>query len=114
MKIITVDATKKQLGRLATEIAMILRGKTTVDFTPNKLPDHSVTVVNAGKIKMEAGKMDEQYKTYSGYPGGLKHESRGHLLERRGIGEVLMRTVRGMLPRNKLRPEMLKRLKIEE
>jgi exodeoxyribonuclease-3 len=53
-------------------------------------------------------------KTFSGYPGGLKHETRGNLLKRRGISEVLMRTVKGMLPRNKLRDEILKNLSVTE
>jgi large subunit ribosomal protein L13 len=109
----TLDATNKKLGRLATEIAMILRGKNSPDFTPNKLSGNSVEVINAGKIDL-LDKMDHKYKTYSGYPGGLRLESRGNLLKRRGISEVLMRTVRGMLARTKLREEMLKNLKVTE
>jgi large subunit ribosomal protein L13 len=109
----TLDATNQKLGRLATEIATILRGKNSPEFAPHKLSGHVVEVVNAGKLNL-TDKMDDTYKTYSGYPGGLKHETRGNLLKRRGISEVLMRTVRGMLPRNKLREEMLKNLKVTE
>ncbi len=109
----TIDATNKKLGRLATEIAMILRGKNTPDFAPNKMSGHTVTVTNASKIDL-TGKMDDTYKTFSGYPGGLKHETRGKLLGRRGISEVLMRTVKGMLPHNKLRDPLLKNLKVTE
>ncbi len=109
----TVDATNKKLGRIATEIAMILRGKNSPDYAPNKQSGHVVEVINASKLDL-ADKMDHQYKTFSGYPGGLKHESRGNLLKRRGISEVLMRTVRGMLPRTKLRDGMLKNLKVSE
>jgi large subunit ribosomal protein L13 len=107
----TLDATNKKLGRLATEIAMILRGKNSADYTPNKVSGNHVEVINAGKLDL-LDKIDDTYKTYSGYPGGLKHETRGNLLKRRGTGEVLYRTVRGMLPRNKLREEILKNLTV--
>jgi large subunit ribosomal protein L13 len=109
----TLDATNKKLGRIATEIATILRGKNSPDFTPNKQSGHVVEVVNASKLDL-TDKMDDTYKTFSGYPGGLKIETRGNLLKRRGISEILMRTVRGMLPRNKLRDDMLKNLKVSE
>ena len=109
----TIDATNKKLGRIATEIASILRGKNSPDFTPNKLSGNSVEVVNASKLDL-TDKMDHQYKTFSGYPGGLKHETRGKLISRRGISEVLMRTVSGMLARTKLRDDMLKNLKVTE
>jgi large subunit ribosomal protein L13 len=107
----TLDATNKKLGRLATEIAMILRGKNSPDFAPNKISGNQVEVINASKIDL-LDKMDDTYKTYSGYPGGLKHETRGNLIKRRGMGEVIYRTVRGMLPRNKLREEILKKLTV--
>lgn len=109
----TLDATNKKLGRLATEIATILRGKNSPSFMPNKLSGNIVEVINASKLDL-TDKLDDTYKTYSGYPGGLRHETRGNLLKRRGISEVLMRTVRGMLARTKLREEMLKNLKVTE
>jgi large subunit ribosomal protein L13 len=109
----TLDATNKKLGRIATEIASILRGKNSVDFAPNKLSGNSVEITNASKLDL-TGRLDETYKTFSGYPGGLKHETLGHLRDRRGIKEVMMRTVRGMLPRNKLRDEMMKNLTVSE
>lgn len=109
----TLDATNKKLGRLATEIATILRGKNSPDFMPNKLSGNVVEVINASKLDL-TDKMDDTYKTFSGYPGGLKIETRGHLLKRRGISEILMRTVRGMLARTKLREDMLKNLKVTE
>jgi large subunit ribosomal protein L13 len=109
----TLDATNKKLGRIATEIASILRGKNSVDFAPNKLSGNSVEITNASKLDL-TGRLDETYKTFSGYPGGLKHETLGHLRDRRGIKEVMVRTVRGMLPRNKLRDEMMKNLTVSE
>ncbi len=110
----TIDATNKKLGRIATEIAMILRGKNNPNFTPNKLSGNTVIVENAAAVAIIGDKKNDTYKTYSGYPGGLKHETREHLAKRRGIREVFMRTVRGMLPHNKLRDEMLKNLIIKD
>lgn len=109
----TLDATNKKLGRLATEIATILRGKNSPDFTPNKLSGNVVEVINASKLDL-TDKLEDTYKTYSGYPGGLKHETRGSLMKRRGVSEVLVRTVRGMLARTKLREDMIKNLKVTE
>jgi large subunit ribosomal protein L13 len=109
-----IDATGKKLGRVASEAASILRGKKDVGFAPNKVSADTVIIENASKIDLPEWRLDEEYKTYSGYPGGLKHESRGHLKDRRGVREVVMRTVRGMLPRNKLRTPMLKNLTIND
>ncbi len=109
-----IDATGKKLGRVASEAASILRGKKDVGFAPNKVSADTVVIENASKIDLPEWRLSEEYKTYSGYPGGLKHESRGHLKDRRGMKEVVMRTVRGMLPRNKLRTPMLKNLTIND
>jgi len=114
MQNFTLNAKGKKLGRIATEIAMILRGKNTPGFMPNKLPDHTVTIENADQIELSDARKNETYKTYSGYPGGLRHETRQHLLDRRGIREIFLRTVHGMLPNNKLRSEMLKRIIIKD
>lgn len=114
MKNFTLDAKGKKLGRIATEIAMILRGKNSPDFAPHKLSDHTVTIENASQLDISDSKMKDTYKTFSGYPGGLRHETRQHLLERRGIREIFLRTVHGMLPNNKLRSEMLKRIIIKD
>ena len=111
MQNFTLDAKGKKLGRIATEIAMILRGKNTPGFTPNKIPDHTVTIENTNQIELSETRKNETYKTYSGYPGGLRHETRQHLLDRR---EIFLRTVHGMLPNNKLRSEMLKRIIIKD
>lgn len=110
-----IDATGKKLGRISSEAAAILRGKRDTGFAPNNVSGDTVIIENASKIDFSERRLqDEGYTTYSGYPGGLKHESRGHLLERRGIKEVLVRTIRGMLPRNKLRDQMLKNLTIKD
>jgi large subunit ribosomal protein L13 len=109
-----IDATGKKLGRVASDTAAILRGKSDTGFAPNNVSPDTVVIENASKIDLSERRLQETYTTYSGYPGGLKHETRGHLLGRRGMKEVVMRTVRGMLPRNKLRNEMLKKLTIKE
>lgn len=110
----TIDATGKKLGRVASEAAAYLRGKMATDFAPNKVPQVKVTITNASKLDLSERRLAHEYKTYSGYPGGLKHETRDHLIKRRGMKEVVVRTVRGMLARTKLRSEMLKNLTITE
>ncbi len=110
----TIDATGKKLGRVTSEVASILRGKRDTGFAPNKISDVKVTITNASKLDLSEKRLNEELQTYSGYPGGQKLETRGHLKDRRGIKEVIMRTVRGMLPRNKLRTEMLKNLIIKD
>ena len=109
----TIDATGKKLGRVTSLAASYLRGKMDTGFAPNKISDVKVTILNASKLDLSERRLNEELQTYSGYPGGQKIESRGHLMDRRGIREVIMRTVRGMLPRNKLRDQMLKNLTIK-
>lgn len=110
----TIDATNKKLGRIATEVATILRGKNTPTFAPNVAPDHKVTIINASKVDLSGGKLQEIYDRYSGYPGGRKEESRGHLIDRRGFAPVFEHAVRGMLPANRLRSRMMNNLTIVE
>lgn len=110
-----IDATGKKLGRVSSEAASILRGKRDTGFAPNKVSADTVIIEHASNIDLSEQRLEEEgYNTYSGYPGGLKHETRGHLLARRGMKEVLTRTIRGMLPRNKLRDQMLKNLTIKD
>lgn len=109
----TIDATDKVLGRLATEIATLLRGKQKPDFAPYKDIGDFVVVKNVEKIKL-TGKKKEQKKYYhhSGYLGGLKEVSLEKIFKR-DPGEILKRAVYGMLPKNKLRAKQIKRLKFE-
>ena len=109
-----IDATGKKLGRISSEAAAILRGKRDTGFAPNKVSADTVVIENASKIDLSERRLQDEYQTYSGYPGGLRYESRGHLLDRRGMKEVLVRAIRGMLPRNKLRDQMLKNLTIKD
>lgn len=108
------DAAGKSLGRLATEVAMALRGKNEPNYQPHIAPSVTVTINNASQVKLSSSQLDAQYKRYSGYPGGLKHETREHLIDRKGYREVFEKAVYGMLPNNKLRAVMMKNLIINE
>ncbi len=107
-----VDAEGQILGRLATRVATLLRGKGKPSFTPHVDGGDAVVVVNAEKIRVTGNKLkDKIYQRYSGYPSGLKNEALGHLLARRPT-EVLRRAVTGMVPHNPLGRGALRRLKI--
>jgi large subunit ribosomal protein L13 len=107
-----VDAQGKILGRLASHIAMVLRGKTKPVFTPHADTGDFVIVVNAGQVQLTGRKLDQKfYYRHSGYPGGLKTISARHLLQRKPE-EVVRHAVRGMLPKNSLGRHLLKKLKI--
>jgi large subunit ribosomal protein L13 len=109
----TIDATNKVLGRLATEIAVLLRGKHRPDFQPNQDRGDIVVVKNVDKIKLSGRKLEQKkYYRHSGYMGGLKETPLKKVFDK-SPAEVLKRTVFGMLPKNKLRAEQIKRLKFE-
>jgi large subunit ribosomal protein L13 len=111
----TIDATNKSLGRLATEVATILMGKNDPSFARNTLSGNSVTVTNASKIKMRPEKsLEKTYLSFSGYPGGLKERTMAHVIDTKGYREVVTHAVRGMLPDNRLRKDMLKHLTVTE
>jgi large subunit ribosomal protein L13 len=107
-----VDAEGKTLGRLATRIADMLRGKGKPQYTPHVDTGDFVVVVNAEKIAVTGNKLDDKiYYRHSGYPGGLKERTLREELERRPT-EVLRKAVRGMLPKNRLARQQLNKLKI--
>ena len=109
---VLVDAADKTLGRLATQIADILRGKRKPQYTPHIDVGDFVIVVNAEKIAVTGNKLaDKRYYRHSGYPGGLKSRTLGDQLARRPE-EVIRRAVRGMLPRNRLARKQLTKLKV--
>ncbi len=109
----TIDATDKVLGRLATEIAILLRGKHKPDFLPYKDMGDFVVVKNINKIKISGKKIEQKkYYRHSAYLGGLK-EIPLRTLFKKDPAQVLKRAVWGMLPKNKLRAKQIKRLKIE-
>jgi large subunit ribosomal protein L13 len=107
-----VDADGLVLGRMATEVARVLRGKHKPSFTPHLDTGDHVVIVNADKVVLTAGKAERKtvYR-HSGYPGGLKAETFAHMLERRPE-EAVRRTIRGMLPKTRLGRQMLTKLKV--
>jgi len=109
---LVVDATGKTLGRLATQIADILRGKRKPQYTPHVDVGDFVIVVNAERISVTGNKRQEKrYYRHSGYPGGLRSRTLEEMLDRRPE-EVIRLAVRGMLPRNRLGRAQLRKLKV--
>lgn len=107
-----IDAAGKPLGRLAVEVAKILRGKHKPTFTPHVDCGDHVIVINADRcILTGSTKADEPIRRHSGYPGGLKSIPRGEMLAKTPTRSV-MRAVKGMLPHNKLGDAMLKKLRV--
>jgi large subunit ribosomal protein L13 len=109
---VVVDATGKPLGRLASAIAHVLRGKHKASFTPHVDTGDFVIVVNADKVLLTGNKLDGKfYYHHSGIPGGFKAESYRHLLDRKPEFPI-EKAVKGMLPKNVLGRSMLTKLKI--
>ena len=107
-----VDAEGQVLGRLATQVASLLRGKGKPTYSPHLDNGDFVIVVNADKVEMTGKKLDQRtYFRHSGHPGAGKHVSVRTVMETRPH-EVVRRAVRGMLPKNKLGRKMLKKLRV--
>ncbi len=110
-----IDATGKSLGRIASEAAKALMGKTTASYTPHIRSDVKVAISNAAKVRLtEKKQLQKVYTRYSGFPGGLKHESLGSLRGRSGVSAALRHAIKGMLPRNTLLVARMKNLTITE
>jgi large subunit ribosomal protein L13 len=107
-----VDADGAILGRLASEVARVLRGKHKPIFAPHLDTGDHVIVVNAAKLQMTAGKADKKlYYRHSGYPGGLRSTTYSDLLAK-APEETFRRAVRGMLPKGPLGRQMIRKLKV--
>ena len=107
-----LDASDRVLGRLATKIADRIRGKDKPSFTPHTDGGDYVIVVNAEKVKVTGSKFtDKKYHTHSLYPGGLKTRTFKDLNEK-NPEKIIENAVKGMLPKNKLRKEIIKKLKV--
>lgn len=106
-----VDATGKSLGRLAAEVAALLRGKHKPTFTPHMDSGDHVIVINADKVALTGNKREERIYWHSQYPGGLKSVTRGQMLEKRPE-RLVERTVKGMLPHNRLGAQLYRKLKV--
>tara|TARA_B100000700_G_scaffold84378_1_gene95003 strand:+ start:444 stop:890 length:447 start_codon:yes stop_codon:yes gene_type:complete len=107
-----VDAENQTLGRLATEVASVLRGKTKPNFTPHLDTGDFVIVVNAEKIKVTGKKADQKlYRRHSGRPGGMKVES-FNSLQARIPERIVEKAIKGMLPHTRLGRQLFKKLKV--
>ena len=111
----TIDAAGRTLGRVASEVAMSLMGKTKATFERNIYSGFPVKVINASKLRITAKKLNEIYHTrYSGIPGGLRVLKGSYTMEKKGLKELIRLATHQMLPGNKLRRIMMKNLKIED
>ena len=107
-----VDASGKTLGRLASQVASVLKGKTKPIYTTHVDTGDFVIIVNAGKIHLTSRKLDQKvYYKHSGYPGGLKSVTAGTLMRTRPE-RVIKMAVQGMLPKTQLGKSMLSKLKV--
>jgi len=107
-----VDAEGKVLGRLATEVARILRGKHKPSFSPHIDGGDFVIIVNAGRVSLTGKKLEQKiYYRHSEYPGGLRATTAKHMLETKP-NNVVQLAVKGMLPKNRLGRELLRKLKV--
>ena len=107
-----IDARGQVLGRLASEVAKILRGKDKPIFTPHVDTGDYVVIVNAANVRLTGNKLDDKiYYHHTGYPGGIKSITAAELMEK-NPEELINTAVKGMLPKNKLGRKLLKKLKI--
>ena len=107
-----VDAENQTLGRLATEVASVLRGKNKASYTPHLDTGDFVVVINADKVRVSGSKPQQKlYRRHSGRPGGMKVETFAHLQER--LPErIVEKAIKGMLPHNVLGRQMFRKLKV--
>ncbi len=109
---VLVDAEGQTLGRFASKVAKILRGKYKPNFTPHVDCGDNVVVINAEKIQMSGNKWEEKtYSRYTGYPGGQRSTSASQLLEKHPE-RIIEKSVKGMLPKNKLGADLFRNLKV--
>lgn len=109
-----VDVTGKRLGKIATQIAVLLKGKDKPSYTPNILNKDKIVVINTDNLDIEVKKSKgKMYHRYSGYPGGITSTSLRDLFEK-DSRQVLRKAVYGMLPKNKLRNKMLQNLELHK
>lgn len=110
-----IDAQNKAIGRIASEAAVVLRGKNDPNFERHVAPKTKVKIINAGKMLISDKKKNDMYfRHYTGFPGGFRRESLDKVLTNKGGREVLRLAIHGMIPGNKLRPIIMKNLTITE
>ena len=111
-KWVLVDAEGATLGRLASRVAHILRGKHKPEFTPHMDTGDNVIIINAEKIELSGKKMtDKQYFSHTGYPGGEKFTTPQEILEKKPT-DVVYRAIKGMIPKNKLGRSVMRNLRV--
>lgn len=109
---VVVDATNQTLGRLASKVAKLLRGKYKPNFTPHVDCGDNVIIINADKVVLTGNKWNDRvYLRYTGYPGGQREQTPTQLLEK-GADRLVQKVVKGMLPKNKLGAALLKNLHV--
>lgn len=112
-----IDSMNKPLGRVASEAAVMLMGKKAGAgvYARNLVPKVEVHIKNASKVRISPKKMEDKlFRHHTGYRGSLKEVSMGQFIKERGYKELMRKTIYGMLPTNKLRPEMIKNLHVTE
>lgn len=111
----TIDATNRTLGRVASEAAHALLGKRSAQFVKNQAMPITVIIENASKLHLSKKRQEGKvYTRYTGYPGGLREMSMDMMIEKKGVAEVVRKTVDGMIPRNKLRTPRMKHLIVKD
>jgi large subunit ribosomal protein L13 len=113
-KIYTINADGQKLGRVATKAAALLIGKNLVNYARNEVFNVQVVIENAAKIDIFEGKLKTVYKKYTGFPGGLYEKSMEQMIDRKGKSGLLKLAISGMLPKNKLKSQVIKNLVIKE
>lgn len=109
-KEIIIDAKYKKLGRVASEVALVLRGKTSADFLPHRVEFPKVFVTNIDELNLSQEKLKKIFFiSYSGYPGGQKEKS-AHSVAQKDKKELLLKAISGMIKRNRLKKIMIKNL----
>ena len=106
-----IDATDVVLGRLASQVAILLRGKNKPTFAPHADSGNHVIIINADKIALTGNKLSKELYSHSGRPGGLRRDSYAELLEK-NPKRIIVSAVRGMLPKNRLAKVQLDRLRV--
>ena len=110
----TIDAKDKVLGRLAVDIAVLLRGKHKPTYVPYKDEGDVVFIQNIDQIKVTGRKLENKiYYHHTGFPGGFRQQTMKELVAKKGFKEVLKKAVLGMMPKNKLRDKQIRRLKFK-
>lgn len=110
-----IDAKGKTIGRVSTEAASVLMGKTSPSFQRNIAADVEVVIENASKVAIAPSKYKiVQSKSFSGYPSGLKERTLAQMIEKKGYGEVFIHAISRMIPRNRLHKVRMKNLTVTE